>query len=84
MKKTTELDRKSLIIGEHIEEYTRAIKTAFEYARELKKLGIGQPWIDVEYESTQPDFSFNGILDVIRGEADKPRTFHNRIRLEVR
>lgn len=55
-------------IGDTIQTYTDACKKAFESVRKLKKLGIGQPWIDIHATGQDPE-------DII---------YECRIRLEVR
>jgi hypothetical protein len=61
-------DFADLIVGSEIREYERMCKEAFKHVRKLKKLGIGQPWIDIAPAACDPD-------DII---------LPCRIRLEVR
>lgn len=62
------MEQKDINLALAISRYTDACREAFASVREMKRLGIGQPWIDVAPTVQDPN-------DVI---------FECRIRLEVR
>jgi hypothetical protein len=75
----------ALLLGSKIQAYEGHVKKAFEYARELKEMGIGQPWIDVEYDAKETEAGFG---KKVRHKGFKDgvlfHTYACRIRLEAR